>query len=1079
MKKIISAILCFSLFASIICVPVSATEDAVATENVEEFCDDLNEMISEYRDSEFVTPDFIEEEQTAENPDEEIEINYCPRLIVQSDKKIDTYNAVDVAIGFSNFYIVQFENEDDTNYAYEQYKNNPDIISVEYDVSYNALSGTTEENTTSESLTYEDYKNAWYLQSTGMDMVLEKYKDQNLPEVTVAVVDTGVDFNCEYLKDRIIPTGFNNSGEDDENSEQDYESHGTMVSSVIANCSTDNVKIANYRCGTREGMLTTTSACAAMLQAVNDGACVINCSFTLNSDYDLIEETIAYAYSKEVLVVVAAGNFPDHLDFSVGSPLHASEITTIVSACNIFNVPTAFTAYGSTIDIVAPGKDVPVISLNNVVRVASGTSFSAPIISSVYAMFYSVNKALTFKERVRAVESCGLGIYQDYVKDCFGSGIVSALELFDLDVVEDPVFSYEEGNHIGKVSLELFSEDGAEIYYTTDQTCPSPTNGTLYTEPIEFFDAEKCIRAVAYKNGNRSNYVYKKLYSMVLGTDDMFVVNGDGVITEYKGNVKYLKIPEVINGITVKDISAYSGFDTAELYGVILPDTVEYIGMTLEKYDRTLTEDEQYGIFNDNSTIEFLVGNGIKVVGYYGVSFAPHLYKVEFPNCEEIMCSGFYESLLVGAHFPKVKKVDCEAFSGCTVLREIYLPECEEIGANAFDFGTIAGLNSGVLHIIYAPKVNYMAAQECADGILTVDSSGATERLFANSVRLKEVDLPLIQTIGKNAFFNSALKNVQLSKIEYIYDLPAGIWIHNSGRIEPLYSPCYHPVNIELTLSSTLKYCVPATDYKNEYIEYVVYGSKGTYAESWATANEIQFVELTPETAVVEDIEPVWDKYSYKPLEFDARGFNRTYQWYGSNDEKQRNYDDKAISGATEKTFDPGENPQYQYYYCEMTSTDKNIKGEVVSEVTVNSSMCQNRFHLMYAKEDTYIDFTNKYIYTLKQGCKDVLDIVGVPSTTDYRYLPSHEVLKEFYYGTSAVFVVYTNGTQQSRYTIVVQGDTNGDSVVDALDVADVEKTVNGNYELYDEFYLAADLDCDDGISITDYQQVVNRALTS
>ncbi len=107
----------------------------------------------------------------------------------------------------------------------------------------------------------------------------------------------------------------------------------------------------------------------------------------------------------------------------------------------------------------------------------------------------------------------------------------------------------------------------------------------------------------------------------------------------------------------------------------------------------------------------------------------------------------------------------------------------------------------------------------------------------------------------------------------------------------------------------------------------------------------------------------------------------------------------------------------------------------------------------------------------------NVLDIVGVPETTDYRYLPSHGVLKDFYYGTGSMVVIYTNGTQQSRYIIVVQGDTNGDSVVDALDVAEVEKNVNGNYELYDEYYLAADLDCDEGLSISDYQQVVNRAL--
>ena len=106
-----------------------------------------------------------------------------------------------------------------------------------------------------------------------------------------------------------------------------------------------------------------------------------------------------------------------------------------------------------------------------------------------------------------------------------------------------------------------------------------------------------------------------------------------------------------------------------------------------------------------------------------------------------------------------------------------------------------------------------------------------------------------------------------------------------------------------------------------------------------------------------------------------------------------------------------------------------------------------------------------------------MLDIVGVPSTTDYYYFPSHGYRQEFYYGTGSAFIIYTNGTQQTRYMIVVQGDTNGDSFVDALDVADVEKTVNGNYNLYDEYYLAADLDCDEGLSVSDYQQVVNRAL--
>ncbi len=1068
MKKVLSTVLCLSLLASIICIPVSATEEVVVSESIEEFCEDVNEMVNEYGDSEFVTPDFIEEEQLPENTDEEIEINYCPRLIVQSDKPIDTYNAIDVVSGFSNFYIVQFENEEDTNYAYEKYSSDNNIISVEYDISYNAVTLSTEETDDSTELTYEDYKNGWYLQSTGMDMVLEKYKGQNLPEIVVAVVDTGVDLNCKYLQDRIIRTGFNNAGDGEENSEQDYsnESHGTMVSSVIANCTTENVKIANYRCINKDGRIESLSlACSAILQAVNKGADVINCSFIAPGEFDLMYETVVYAYSKKVAVVAGAGNLPINLGISSATPLNYSKFTITAGANNAFNVPSAFTAYGEAIDILAPGEDITVIDIGDTITSASGTSFSTPIMASVYAMFYATHQSMSFEERFRAVGNCGSRIDQDYVVGYFGSGIANPLKLFDLDLVKEPEFNIEEGKYVGEISLELFAEDGADIYYTIDQTYPSPTNGTIYSEPIKLYDDELCIRAVAYKNGNRSNYVYKKFHSMVLGTDDMFTINDNGVITEYKGTVKYLKIPEIINGITVKDISAYSGFDTAELYGVILPDTVEYLGWTIDYYDRYIEVDEQIGAFNDNATIEFIVGNGVKVIGYYGVSFVPKLKEVEFPNCEEIMCSGFYQSGLVGAEFPKVKKVDNEAFYNNERLREIYLPQCEEIGYRAFD-------TNSVLSVVYAPKTNYLPKQEFVDNTFTYEDSDATKLMFNECTHLSNIDIPEIETIGTGFFKCSAIKDVALSQIKNIYDLPNTI-----NYTDSFYGKYYLPVTISLSLPSTLKYCIPATDYKNEYIEYVVYGTKGTYAESWATTNEVEFVELTPETAIAEDIELIWDEYSYKPLEFDARGFNRTYQWYGSKDAKQGNYDDKAISGETAKTFDPGEDAKYQYYYCKMTSTDIDASGNMRSTFTVNSSMCQNRFYLMYAKADTYIDFTNKYIFTTQQGRMNVLDIVGVPSTTDYYYEPSHGYLKDFYYGTGSAFIVYTMGTQQSWYTIVVQGDTNGDSVVDALDVADIEKAVNGNYELYDEYYLAADLDCDEGLSVTDYQQVVNRAL--
>ena len=1109
MKKIISTILCISLFASVISIPVSALTEKTVTENVENFCDDLNEMVAEYSNLEFVTPDFVEEKQATEigvsdnamefytnfnatpevsgnseldthntweaqpveNIDEELDIKYCPRLIVQSNKTIDTYNAVDIVSGFSDFYILQFKNEEDTNYAYEQYKNNPDIISVEYDISYNALASITEEETSSTELTYEDYKNGWYLESTGMDKVLEKYQDQNLPEIKVAVLDTGLDLNCEYLKDRIIQTGFNNASDGDKNSEQDYHGHGTMVTSVIANCTADNVKIANYRVfGSDANTESIALVCSALMQAVNDGADVINCSFIINSDFALMQESIDYAWASSCIIIAGAGNWGHNIQFRLGSPFVVSDKVITVGANNLYNSPTNFTNYGKTIDILAPGQNMPLIELNNNIRVASGTSFSTPFMVGVYAMYYATHQTVPFEERVRRVANCGSGTGEDFVTNLFGSGIVNPLKLFGLDLVEEPKFSLEPGKYVGDISLELYAEEGADIYYTTDQTYPSPTNGTKYTSPITVTDDELCVRAVAYKNGNRSNYSYGVYYAVTLGTDDMFTVNNDGVITEYKGNVKYLKIPEEINGITVKEVSWFSGFDKAELYGVILPDTVQYLGWTMDRYDRPLTDDEQVGAFGDNETLNFIVGNGIKIIGYYGVSFNPNLMRVEFPNCEEIMPAGFYGASMIGAKFPKVKKVGAEAFYNVAKLRELYLPECEEIGCYAFNI-------SSFLKIVYAPKANFMEEQEYFEGIFSPENPASTELMFSECRSLAKVDLPLLETIGTEFFDCSPIKTVELSDVKYIYDLPNTLTSNSTDKIETFYGPYYWPVPVELSLPSTLQYCVSAEGYKNEYIQYAVYGTKGTYAEQWAIDNGIPFHEITQENAVVENIEPVWDEYSYKPLEFDARGFNRTYQWYGSYDNTVGN--DKLISGATSKTFNPNENKQYPYYYCVMNSKDIDVNGNIVNEINITSDMCQNRLYYIFNITGTNIDYNNFRVFTQNYAQTSIDNIIGIQDTTTYYYRPSYIYRKVQYYGTGSVFEVLNGNGAWETYTLIVEGDVNGDSVVDVLDIHTVSLVANGLTTLQNEYFIAGDTNLNEEITVEDYSTVVNLVLSS
>ncbi len=1066
MKKIISLALSFTLILSIFNISVYAVEDTTSKDDIEGFCEELTEMVNDYEDSEFITPEVSVAKETEELLGEETEINFCSRLIVQSNEEINTYNAVDVVNGFSNFFVVQFENEDDTNYAYEQYSKDEKIISVYYDVSYNALETVTEEpeEETPAELTYEDYKNGWYLSSTGIDAVLERYKDDELPEIVVAVIDTGYDFNNNYFSDRIIKTNYNNTREYDENSEQDYNGHGTMVTSMILNCTTDNVKVANYRIIKEDGTFSSiTMASLGILRAVKDGVDVINCSFTAFGADNYFKEVIKYAYDNECAIFASAGNQNTDIERGAASALNMSEYTVVVGSHDMFNEPSDFSVKGKFVNVFAPGEDVPLITLDNVVKYTSGTSFSSPFMASVYAMYCATHTKNSFSERIRILKCSGDGTFEKYRDDYYGSGNINALKLFGLDTIKEPIFSHNEFKYDGPVSLELYAEDGAQIYYTTDGTYPAKSNGTLYTTPIEFENTEIRIRAVAYKSNEQSNCVTKDFVSNILGTDDMFEITEDGMISYYSGDIECLKIPDKVNGITVLEIQ-YGAFRSGILKSVTLPDTVEYLGKTYDCYDRVSVDDEQRQPFNGCEDLKYIWGNNIKVLGYQALTGAKKLREVFFPNCEYIFKSACYLTSLIAADFPKVKSIENSAFNQCASLRAVYLPECERIGYEAFNaYGYYNKTACSPLRNFYAPKANFMETFASSSEVCTLDSAKSTQYMFKNSF-LMRLDLPNMETIGEGFFQNTAIKILELSNVKYLHHLPV------TGERGTYYCDYYLPVTIELLLPSTLQYALSAENFTTypDLKTYCVYGTKGTYAEEWAKENEIEFIEITQETSIREDIEPIWDEWSYKPLEFDARGFNRTYQWYGYNGTKKNAV---AINGATDKIFNPEDYNQYQYYYCEMTSVDGD------SVVNVTSGTCQNKLYEAFAMNDSFIDYEKNLIYTQESYCKNIFNIVAIQSDVDYTITPSYSNDKFSLYGTGTQVVFTESDGSVKIYTIIVQGDVNGDSVVDVFDLMDIELTMNNFKDLEGCYNIAADVNMDEQISIEDFSSVVNLAL--
>ncbi|MDF5720177.1 MAG: S8 family serine peptidase [Rhizonema sp. PD37] len=241
--------------------------------------------------------------------------------------------------------------------------------------------------------------------------------------ITVAVLDSGVDYNHADLKDNIWtnPKEISGNGKDDDgdgyiddvygwnfvdnnNNVLDTNSHGTLVSGTIAGENNGfgvtgvayDAKILPVKVLNNDGLGSYNSIADGIYYAVNHGANVINLSLGGDSGNDFLRYAIQYASSKGVIVVMAAGNesasTPDY------PARYAKNWGIAVGAVDNNKNITDFSNYAGSdpIDYVtAPGVNVYSTSPGNNYTFYSGTSTATPFISGIVALMLSANPSLT------------------------------------------------------------------------------------------------------------------------------------------------------------------------------------------------------------------------------------------------------------------------------------------------------------------------------------------------------------------------------------------------------------------------------------------------------------------------------------------------------------------------------------------------------------------------------------------------------------------------------------------------------------------------------------------------------------
>ncbi|MCB0871918.1 MAG: S8 family serine peptidase [Thermoleophilia bacterium] len=220
--------------------------------------------------------------------------------------------------------------------------------------------------------------------------------------------------------------------------------HGTAVASVIG-APHNGVGIEGVLPGARVWVYGGSGTCSdtarAVVQAVNDGAKVINASYGFSNGGQCLEHRIAtsYAFGAGALVVAAAGNGrPSQPWIQPGNDWHV----LTVGAVNRFNQPTSFTFQKTYTDLVAPGEGiltaVPTWADNGDEAVdgysrLDGTSFSAPIVSAVAAATLARRPNLAPDQLAEVLRRSALDVHRDGWDRATGWGLI------------DPVAAQAEG----------------------------------------------------------------------------------------------------------------------------------------------------------------------------------------------------------------------------------------------------------------------------------------------------------------------------------------------------------------------------------------------------------------------------------------------------------------------------------------------------------------------------------------------------------------------------------------------------------------------------------------------------------
>lgn len=470
-------------------------------------------------------------------------------------------------------------------------------------------------------------------------------------------------------------------------------------------------------------------------------------------------------------------------------------------------------------------------------------------------------------------------------------------------------------------------------------------------------------------------------------------IRSNGMICGYDGDDADLVIPGTIHEIEVKGIESEAFSEQTQINSVTMPESLTIIGdmafykcISLSSVTAPGVTDIGESAFCHCKELDSVTFPELQNIGKTSFKNAGALNGFPFENLKKVPRMAFSGSDVANANLENAVSVFELAFADCDSLTSASLPK---VDTNAYMGYAVFQNCSALTDVTFAESAVLLPSHtfdgcnfsslDCFDQFEIIEHDA-----FANNAALTDITMKSVKYIAKSAFENcvnltsadfpyaaevdqeafqgcASLTNLTLSdNVDLIsYDAFDGCenlkYLLVNGPVL-LYVDAFSGSSIErlemnglvtahslpivensiIALPSTFAECTEDTTGRN----YRIYGTKGTYAESWAKENGHEFIEISQETAILKDIPTEYA--SGEVLSPDVIGFNRTYQWYGNT--TADNTSGTPIDGATDKTFNPADYPASPYYYCVVTSTDEGYEPlEIRTGVTQNTIACEEK----------------------------------------------------------------------------------------------------------------------------------------